>query len=66
MIGKRYPWGDQISARNANYIDTGGKWDKQTAPASFKANGYGLYDMADNGWEWCESITIVFRQPTIR
>src|SRR5207253_2355316 len=25
-----------------------------TAPAgSFEANGYGLYDMAGNGWGWC-------------
>jgi formylglycine-generating enzyme required for sulfatase activity/curli biogenesis system outer membrane secretion channel CsgG len=52
LVGKRYPWGDNISPDNANYDRTGGR-DIWTSPVgSFPPNGYGLYDMAGNAWEW--------------
>ena len=51
VAGKLYPWGtDEISADLANYSasNKGG-----TMPiGSYGANGYGLYDMAGNVWEW--------------
>ena len=50
LEGQKYPSGNTISTREANYIDPDGA---TTAVGRYAANGYALYDMAGNVWEWC-------------
>lgn len=63
----RYPWGDELQPGGQHRCNiwqgdfpmsnTGADGYLTTAPArSFPPNGFGLYNVAGNVWEWCQDI----------
>jgi len=64
LVQKTYPWGDRLRIDGKHmcniwqgefpHHDTGEDGYMSTCPVeAFPANGYGLYSLSGNAWDWC-------------
>ena len=56
LDGRRYPWGDRLDRTMANFLADPALRGVRgtTACGAYPPNGYGLYDISGNVWEWVQ------------
>ena len=61
LVNAVFPWGDTPNPMKANYGEAG--VGNTSAVGCFPANGFGLFDMIGNVWEWTRSVWDSYPNP---